>query len=405
MNREYNLSGERYREGTTRASYFPTLPLGDLCELIGGSTPSRENDSYWNNGAVKWISSKHIDERGNITGYELISKKAIEETSTRVAPKGSTIIITRVSVGKFAFVDDEYAINQDLTALISKDEERLAPDFIRVVAHHIASVVERSAEGIGVRGVTRNFLSELQIPVPPLDVQKGIVAEIEGYQKVIDGARAVLDNYRPHIPIHPDWPMVQLGEICEFKNGLNFNKNSSDHAVKIVGVADFQNNLFAPLEELQSVHLDAPLGEEYLLKEGDILFVRSNGNPDLVGRSVIVPKTNVLIAFSGFTIRARIHDGRALALFLAHFFKSRDFAERIKTVGRGANIRNLSQGILSELMIPLPPFGAQRAIVAEIEAEQALVNANRELISRMTKKIQATLARVWGEDKPTAAEA
>ena len=60
---------------------------------------------------------------------------------------------------------------------------------------------------------------KFQIPLPPLDVQKEIVAEIEGYQKVIDGARAVLDNYRPHIPIHPDWPMVELGEICSFKNG------------------------------------------------------------------------------------------------------------------------------------------------------------------------------------------
>ena len=51
------------------------------------------------------------------------------------------------------------------------------------------------------------ILSEIEIPLPPLEVQKEIVAEIEGYQKVINGARAVLDNYRPHIPIHPEWPM------------------------------------------------------------------------------------------------------------------------------------------------------------------------------------------------------
>ena len=46
------------------------------------------------------------------------------------------------------------------------------------------------------------------------------MAEIEGYQKVIDGARAVLDNYRPHIPIHPDWPMVVLGDVVQFMSGL-----------------------------------------------------------------------------------------------------------------------------------------------------------------------------------------
>jgi type I restriction enzyme M protein len=94
-----------------------------------------------------------------------------------------------------------------------------------------------------------------------------------------------------------------------------------------------------------------------------------------------------------------------LPLFYAHFFKSRDFAKMIKTVGRGANIRNLSQVILNELEIPLPPRATQQAIVAEIEAEQALVAANRELISRFEKKIQATLARVWGQEEAATPEA
>ena len=110
-------------------------------------------------------------------------------------------------------------------------------------------------------------------------MQKEIVAEIEGYQKVIDGARAVLDNYRPHIPIQPDWPIIELSEICPFKNGLNFTKGSSGHTVKIIGVSDFQANLYAPLADLDEVHLDAPLGDDYLVKADDILFVRSNGSP------------------------------------------------------------------------------------------------------------------------------
>jgi type I restriction enzyme M protein len=72
-NGDYNLSGERYREGIARASYFPTVPIGEVCALIGGATPSKQDESYWQDGSVKWISSKHIDERGLITSYELIS--------------------------------------------------------------------------------------------------------------------------------------------------------------------------------------------------------------------------------------------------------------------------------------------------------------------------------------------
>ncbi len=152
VNGEYNLSRERYRVGIVRASHYSTIAIGEVCDLVGGSTPSKKNESYWTNGSVKWISSKHIDERGQVTGYELISQKAVEENSTKVAPKNSTIIITRVSVGKFAFADDDYAVNQDLTALVSKNSEFLAPEFIRVVAPHIAAVVKRNAEGIVFAG-------------------------------------------------------------------------------------------------------------------------------------------------------------------------------------------------------------------------------------------------------------
>ena len=58
--------------------------------------------------------------------------------------------------------------------------------------------------------------------------------------------------------------------------------------------------------------------------------------------------------------------------------------------------------VMEQCKIPLPPLATQQAIVAEIEAEQALVDANRELIARFEQKIQATLARVWGEDEPAA---
>ncbi len=73
--------------------------------------------------------------------------------------------------------------------------------------------------GVDLVHITKRNLRSIQIPLPPLEVQKEIVAEIEGYQKVINGARAVLDNYRPHIPIHPDWPMVPTWRVLARSRG------------------------------------------------------------------------------------------------------------------------------------------------------------------------------------------
>ena len=80
------------------------VSLGEVCESVNGGTPSKNNSEYWANGTVKWISARHIGDDGKVIGYKLISKKSIEESSTKIAPRKSTVIITRVSVGKFCFL-------------------------------------------------------------------------------------------------------------------------------------------------------------------------------------------------------------------------------------------------------------------------------------------------------------
>lgn len=77
----------------------------------------------------------------------------------------------------------------------------------------------------------------------------------------------------------------------------------------------------------------------------------------------------------------------------------REFVTR-NAVGAAGSMPKIKQSIVENIPIPLPPLATQQAIVAEIEAEEALVAANRELITRFEDKIQATLARVWGEGVP-----
>ena len=398
-NGDYNLSGERYKEVNIRASRFPLVPLGEVCELIGGSTPSKKDESYWTNGTVKWISSKHIDDRGRINGYELITQEAVQETSTKIAPKNSTIVITRVSVGKFAFADDDYAINQDLTALVSRDVDRLAPEFIRVVAHHIAAIVENNAEGIGVRGVTRSFLSALQIPLPPLEVQKEIEAEIEGYQKVIDGARAVLDNYRTHIPIQSDWPIFRLQEVCDkITDGTHQTPTYTDSGIPFLRVTDITQSDGS--KKFISTNEHAELIKRCKPEVGDVLYSK-NGT---IGVAKLIDwdwEFSIFVSLALIKPKCDRLDSRYLEIFL----NSDNALSQATARSKSGTVTNLHLEEINEIRIPIPPLETQRAIVAEFEAEQALVNANHELIARMEKKIQTTLARVWGEDDTTTSKA
>jgi len=79
--------------------------------------------------------------------------------------------------------------------------------------------------------------------------------------------------------------------------------------------------------------------------------------------------------------------------YLLYFFIGFD----LSTISNSAGIALINNGDIKSVKIPLPHLATQQAIVAEIEEEQALVTANRELIERFEKKIQAAIGRVWGE--------
>jgi type I restriction enzyme M protein len=121
--------------------------------------------------------------------------------------------------------------------------------------------------------LTLTKLNDAEILLPPLEIQKEIVAEIEGYQKIIDGARAVLDSYRPHIPIHPDWPVVQLGEITKPEYG--YTESAADHGdARFIRITDISEEGHLRISNLKFVTLTDG-ARNSLLNKGDILVART----------------------------------------------------------------------------------------------------------------------------------
>ena len=254
-------------------------------------------------------------------------------------------------------------------------------------------------------GLNIHLLKSIQIPLPPLEVQKNIVVEIEGYQKVINGARAVLDHYRPHIPIHPNWPMVELGEVCEaivtgpFGSALH-QTDYVDDGVPVINPANIVDGAIST----DGVKMVSPATrdrlKEFTVRENDIVI----GRRGEMGRCGVVSlgMNGWLCGTGSFVIRLK---DECLAHFAFFQIASPKVKQYLEDQAIGVTMKNLNQGILAAIQIHLPPLATQEAIVAEIEAEQALVAANRELITRFEKKIQATLARIWGEEVPSMPKA
>ncbi len=172
--------------------------LGNVADIFGGGTPSKEVFEYWNNGSIKWLSAKYINNEGLVTGYDLITDAALEKSSSKIVPKGSTILITRVSVGKTAYADDNYAINQDLTGVVPK-KEILNEKYLFQFSKIMASDIERDAQGLGVRGVTRDYVSKYKIPLPPISEQENIAAQIDREQHLVNCNKELVQIFQQKI--------------------------------------------------------------------------------------------------------------------------------------------------------------------------------------------------------------
>ncbi|CAN5490476.1 hypothetical protein BH23BAC4_BH23BAC4_01180 [soil metagenome] len=402
-NGDYNLSGERYREGVASNHSFPLVPLGEVCTI---NPAKREGLALAPDTLVSFVPMSDLGE--NRLAFLAKEAKRIDELGASYTYfADGDVLVAKVTP---CFENGKAGVARGLSNGVGfgSSEFYVLRPTDRVLAEYVyfcvtsqifrePAIAQMTGTG-GLQRVPKGYVEQFPIPLPPLEVQKEIVAEIEGYQKVINGARAVLDHYRPHIPIHPDWPMVELGELCEqVQYGLSVPLKRDGVGFKTFRMNELVEGECVDRGDMKSADIPAKEFEKYRLSRGDVLFNRTNSF-EHVGRTGIFDLVGDY-CFASYLIRLTVAKGKADPFFVNVSMNSKSFQQGIKQfASRAIGQSNINAKNLAAYPIPLPPLATQRAIVAEIEAEQALVAANRVLITRFEKKIQSTLARVWGEE-------
>ena len=380
---DYNLSGERYRESIPLLSRWRLVELKDCCSaILSGGTPSTAREDYWD-GDIPWITSADIVDIKTALPRKYITDKAIQESATNLIKKGNLIVVTRVGLGKIFANDFDVCISQDSQGLIIK--EGVDVNYLVWVLRDKVHEFKRTSQGSTIQGVTKKQLSEMQIPLPPLDVQREIVAEIESYQRVMDGARAVVDNWRPRIAVAPDWPLVSLGELCSLGGSVT---KDVDLTLPYFGADSIESNS-GQLIKVETAESQGVRGPVYEFNGERLLY--SKIRPYLNKLAVVDLK-----GYCSSDMYPLVLDKSKVNMtYLATYMLSREFNGGIRHYYERANIPKINRSQLFQVSIPVPALETQNSIVSEIEAERALVEANRELVERMEQRIQDAIARVW----------
>jgi type I restriction enzyme M protein len=395
---DYNLSGERYIVVSQEMSTFPIVELDTVAKLEYGFT-----DSAKEIGNARFIRITDIDERGKIKDSE---EKYIDITyeNEKYLLKQDDILVARTGAtfGKTAIYNKPYkSIFASFLIRINLEKSKVLPKFYWAFAlsDKYWQQANNLVTGGGQPQFNGNALKKIQIPLPPLSVQEEIVAEIEGYQKVIDGARQVVDHYKPHIPIDPEWEVVELGEVFETKSGttprrerLKYFENGTIPWVKTL---DLNNSSIYSTEEkitelaLKETHLS-------ILPKGTVLIAMYGGF-NQIGRTGVLE----IESTHNQAMTALLPNRKINPYFLNYILvSSRPYWKSVANSTR--KDPNITKSDVLGFRLPLPSLAIQQRIVTQIEQEQQLVNANKELIRLFEQKIKDRIARVWGSSASAA---
>ncbi len=403
-NGDYNLSGERYRLGTTQNHIFPLMGIREICSI----NPSKNRVVNLSpDTRVSFVPMADLNEH-RITFQPKEEKRLSEVAASYTYFEDNDVLLAKVTP---CFENGKAGIARGLLNGIGfgssefyvlRPTKSILPEWIyfctTTTRFREAAILQMTGTG-GLQRVPRGYVENFQIPLPPLEVQKEIVAEIEGYQKVIDGARAVVDNYKPHIPIDPEWPKTMIGDCCEVKGGkrlpmgAQFSNTSTDHPY--IRVINFRDQS-VEMSDLKYISEEIYRQISRYTISSDDAYVSIAGTIGLMGTiPELLNNANLTENAAKLVFNAKEIDKRYLSIV-----GNGDIVQgQIKSLTHAAGVPKLALERIKTLMIPLPPLATQQAIVAEIEGEQKLVDANKELITRFERKIQETLAKVWGEEQ------
>ena len=190
-----------------------------------------------------------------------------------------------------------------------------------------------------------------------------------------------------------EWKCYKLSEISSLSNGINFEKSAYTSGVKLIGVSDFKNRIHPDYDSLQEVDSKVVKSGDYL-EIGDIVFVRSNGNKELVGRCMIIDR-DIPVTYSGFCIKLHLKDKKRFdPVFFNYLFKTRQFKKSMTGTAVGANIQNLSQSRLGNCEINVPDIETQKRIATILSRYDSLIENYQKQIKLLAEAAQR-LYKEW----------
>ncbi len=366
---EYNLSASRYVVAeVSQNQKWPMIAIDEVAEVKRGTS----------------ITSRDLLE-GNVPVVAGGQKPAYYHSqANREAP-----VITVSGSGAYAgFINyfTEPIFVSDSSSVKSSNENTVLTRYLYWVLKGNQEKIYALRSGMAQPHVYAKDLAKFQIPLPPIEVQKEIIAELDGYQKIIDGARQIIEIYKPTIKTDPAWDVVKLGDIgpvrmCKRILKHQTTNNNTDIPFFKIGTFGKKPDAYIPQNVYQEYKSKYPFPNK-----GDVLISASG----TIGKTVVYDGKPAYFQDSNI-VWIENNEKRVTNSYLNVVLQSIKWNAQI-----GGTIARLYNDIIMNTEVVLPPIGVQQQLTKEYDEEARIIDANKRLLKIYEQKIQDKIAEVWG---------
>lgn len=390
-NGEYNLTASRYEKTTDYSQcQYEMVKLGDVADISAGNS-APQDETLFENGIYPFCRTSDIGKVHISSNFTNISDKLNDEgingltlykKETILLPKSgaSTFLNHRVILGTDSYVSSHLAT-------IYRNEKKALAKFLFYILLKIdaKTITPNSA----YPSLKLSEISNIKIPLPPLEIQEEIVKELDQHQAIIDGAQKVVDNWKPSFEINPEWEKVRIGDVCTLINGIAFKpdewESKEQGGLPIVRIQNL-NNYNADFN-----YSSKKVKQDVIIENGQLLFSWSGSRGTSFGPHIWKGNKAILNQhIFKVLFNENIYEKKFLYLLLKCIVSKVE-----NSLHGGVGLVHITKGDLENIQIAKLPLEEQKAIVAKIEEEEKYVAACKKLIEINKQKISDKINSIW----------
>lgn len=361
--------------------------LGEVCEIVSGSTPKTGEPSYWD-GEHYWVTPAELDGAKYISSTSrTITDTGVKSAHLQLLPSGTVLLSSRAPIGKVAITTAPMYCNQGFKNLVCSVE--LHNGFAYWFLYHNTEYLNSLGTGATFKEISKRVVEQITIPIPPIEEQERIVEELDCLSGVIERKREQLREldalaqsifyqmFGDPITNEKGWGVKKLGDIA---NNVNYGTSlpaTEGGQYTYIRMNNLTYAGYLDLCDVKKIDVSDNDKDKCIVRKGDILFNRTNSK-DLVGKTAMFDLDEEMI-IAGYIIRVRVNTAEVLPIYVVRYMNTPFMKTYFKNLCKGAvNQANINSKELKAVPILIPSFELQQQFAEKIEA----IEKQKELIKK-----------------------